>query len=39
MKDAPLSPTGKTQEYHYTLKRPYGRSGRLKLTVIGAVAS
>ena len=39
VKDAPLSPTGKTQEYHYTLKRPYGRSGRPKLTVIGAVAS
>ncbi len=39
VKDAPLSPTGKTQEYHYTLKRPFVRSGRPKLTVIGAVAS
>lgn len=38
VKDAPLSPTGETQEYHYTLQRPYGR-GRPKLTVVGAVAS
>jgi len=39
VKEAPLSPTGKTQEYHYTLKRPYGRSGRPKLTILGAAAS
>lgn len=34
LKDAPLSPTGKTQEYHYTLSKPFGRTRRPKLTVI-----
>lgn len=35
VKPAPLSPTGKTQEYHYTLARPFGRSHRLRrLTLV-----
>ncbi|MGF1651808.1 MAG: hypothetical protein ACFCUP_00615 [Actinomycetales bacterium] len=39
VKDAPLSPAGKTQEYHYTLHRPFGRLGRPKLTVVSTAAS
>lgn len=34
LKNTPLSPTGKTQEYHYTLTAPFGRPRRRKLTVI-----
>ena len=32
MKDAPLSPTDKTQEYLYALERPYGQNNRPKVT-------
>lgn len=39
VKDAPLSPAGKTQEYHYTLKRPFGRVSRPKLTVVSSAVS
>jgi len=34
LKHAPLSPTGTTQEYHYTLTAPFGRLKKPKLTVI-----
>lgn len=39
VKDAPLSPTGKTQEYRYTLRQPFGRLSRPKLAVVGKAAS
>lgn len=39
VKPAPLSPLGKTQEYRYTLARPFGRAHRRRLTVIAGTAA
>ncbi len=39
VKDAPLSPTGKTQEYRYTLARPFGHRRRSTLTLLTSAAS
>lgn len=39
VKPAPLSPLGKTQEYRYTLARPFGRSQRRRLTLVATSAA